>query len=171
MKTGLESVDALPKVMAIKWRGHCPSLGLSDRTVEWFHYSVIYAFYFWFCGGPSEGTSTMKMKCLWLVLTLIWDIGVLCSYGVVEARLLHCIKHTLCSREIMSSGVVQGRGSADKIFLWLWRLQKGKWKWDREEASEGHLFELLVLFLKNGPDASLSQNSKPLEFAQRQIYL
>lgn len=63
--------------------------------------------------------------------------------------------------------VVQGGVSAGNIRLWLWRLHKGRWKRDGEEGEEGHLFQVLVLFLRNGPDALPGQNAKPLEFVQR----
>ena len=42
LRTGLESVGELPKVMAIKWHGQLSGLVLSDPTVKWFYHWVIY---------------------------------------------------------------------------------------------------------------------------------
>lgn len=92
LRTGLESVGALPKVMATKWHGQLSGLGLSDYQVILGSFRLssdsaieFPTLNFGFCGVPSDGTTrATKKKCSWLVLTLIWSI-----WRVVEARLMH----------------------------------------------------------------------------------
>lgn len=133
----------------------CSSLDLSNSTLKQFYYWIKYI-YFQFLMVIKITTKIIKVKgdAYGLVSGLIWgnrDLHSLCWQKLYSCTVLFLF------RKERPPEVVRGSWDcAESGFSSLWRLHKGSWK---QRGGHGAGVSLLLLFLKNKVDASLSQNT------------